>query len=73
MADYNRDLLISSLEALQSATSNTYYEDGEYLIERVECDLETIAACLVSCKEALIDYRYALQEENRKQEDNYED
>ena len=73
MADYNRDLLISSLEALQSAANNTYYEDGEDLIERVECDLETIAEYLVSCKEALRDYKYALQEENRKQEDNYED
>ena len=64
-----RDKLIYTMEVLESLATNHYDEDGTYLIDRIECDLEIIEDQIRDCKEALMEYAEALESED----DDYEE
>ena len=58
-----RDYLIFAMENLHSMTNNVYYEEGEDLADRIEVDLEDVEYHIEKCREALRDYKEALESE----------
>lgn len=67
--DSVRENLIYKMEQLESTTNNYYTEDGQYLIDRVEFDLESIEEQIQRCREALEEYAEALEREDDEDEE----
>ena len=65
-----RENLMYKMEQLEAMANNYYNEDGQELVDRIECDLDDLEYQIQQCKEALADYEYALDNEESEEDEN---